>query len=109
MPRRVSKTAVPELDPPLPDTTSRGGRVVTPTELGQVLRWMRGVRRIPQTQAAGSLGVSPELLRGLEKGDRGVHMGTAMDILARFGFDLILVRRDPELSLRPPNNGGRSE
>ena len=100
MPRRVSKTAVPDLAAAKPDTTTRGGRVVTPAELGQVLRWMRGLRGARQTAVAASLGVSPELLRGLEKGDRGVHLDTAMEVMARLGLDLVVVPRDPTLSLQ---------
>ena len=104
MPRRVSKTPVPLLALPRADTSSRGARVVTADELGQVLRWMRGMRGATQLDDASSLGVSPELLRGLEKGDRGVRLGTAMEVLARVGIDVVLVPRDPELSLQPPDN-----
>ena len=111
MPRRVSKTSAPALPHPPPDITARGARVVTPAELGQILRWMRGMRGVPQTEAAASLGVSPELLRGLEKGDRGVHLGTAMEVLARLGLDLVVVPRDPDLSLQPSDsdNQGATE
>jgi transcriptional regulator with XRE-family HTH domain len=101
MPRRVSKTAIPHLPAPPSDTAARGGRVVSPAELGTVLRWIRGLKGMPQTEAAASLGVSPELLRGLEKGDRGVHLGTALELLARLGLDVVLIPRDRALSLHP--------
>lgn len=85
---------------PRADTAVRGGRVVDAMELGQVLRWMRGTKGVRQLEAAASLGVSPELLRGLERGDRGVHLGTALDVLARLGLDLVIVPRDPTMDLR---------
>jgi transcriptional regulator with XRE-family HTH domain len=68
--------------------------------LGEVLRWTRGVRQLPQDEAAASLGVSPELLRGLERGDRGVRLQTALEVLARMGYDVVLVPRDSSLALR---------
>lgn len=74
--------------------------MLTASEVGEVLRWMRGVQGVPQEEAAASLGVSPELLRGLERGDRGVRFHTALEILARFGFDVVLVPRDSSLRLR---------
>lgn len=105
---------------PRADTALRGGRVVDAMELGQVLRWMRGTKGVRQLEAAASLGVSPELLRGLERGDRGVHLGTALDVLARLGLDLVIVPRDPKMNLRDeapkrdqnrtnPNRGERDD
>ena len=100
MARRVSTPTRPTLMRPRADTAVRGGRVVDAMELGQVLRWMRGTKGVRQLEAAASLGVSPELLRGLERGDRGVHLGTALDVLARLGLDLVIVPRDPNMDLR---------
>lgn len=100
MARRVSTPTRPTLMRPRADTAVRGGRVVDAMELGQVLRWMRGTKGVRQLEAAASLGVSPELLRGLERGDRGVHLGTALDVLARLGLDLVIVPRDPTMDLR---------
>ncbi|WP_411281597.1 helix-turn-helix domain-containing protein [Gemmatimonas sp.] len=100
MARRVSTPTRPTLMRPRADTAVRGGRVVDAVELGQVLRWMRGTKGVRQLEAAASLGVSPELLRGLERGDRGVHLGTALDVIARLGLDLVLVPRDPTMDLR---------
>lgn len=100
MPRAVPRPQRPDLPPPRPETVARGVRVFDATEVGEVLRWTRGVRQLPQAEAAASLGVSPELLRGLERGDRGVRLQTALDVLARMGYDVVLVPRDPELPLR---------
>jgi hypothetical protein len=100
MPRAVPRPQRPDLPTPRADTVDRGVRVFDATEIGQVLCWTRGVRQVPQAEAAASLGVSPELLRGLERGDRGVHLQTALDVLARLGYDVVLVPRDPALPLR---------
>lgn len=100
MPRAVPRPHRPDLPAPRPETIGRGVRVFDAAEVGQVLRWTRGVRQLPQAEAAASLGVSPELLRGLERGDRGVRLQTALEVLARMGYDVVLVPRDPALPLR---------
>jgi transcriptional regulator with XRE-family HTH domain len=78
-------------------------------EVGAVLKWTRGVRQLPQAEAAASLGVSPELLRGLERGDRGVRLQTALEVLARMGYDVVLVPRDSSLALREATTPPRPE
>ncbi|HET7622644.1 MAG TPA: hypothetical protein VFK39_12140 [Gemmatimonadaceae bacterium] len=100
MPRAVPRPPRPDLPAPRADTLARGVRVFDAAELGEVLKWTRGVRQLPQAEAAASLGVSPELLRGLERGDRGVRLQTALEVLARMGYDVVLVPRDPALALR---------
>lgn len=102
MPRAVPRPPRPALEPPSPDVAARGVRVFDAGEIGQVLRWARGVRQMRQAEAAASLGVSADLLRGLEHGDRGVRLQNALDVLARLGFDVVLVPRDPDLALREP-------
>lgn len=100
MPRAVPRPLRPDLVPPRPDTITHGVRVFDAGDIGRVLRWTRGVRQLRQAEAAASLGVSADLLRGLEHGDRGVRLQNALDVLARLGFDVVLVPRDPDLALR---------
>ncbi len=100
MPRAVPRPRRPDLPAPRADSLERGVRVFDAAELGEVLKWTRGVRQLPQAEAAASLGVSPELLRGLERGDRGVRLQTALEVLARMGYDVVLVPRDSSLALR---------
>lgn len=69
-------------------------------DLSAVLDYVRGVRRTPQDVAAAQLGISTNTLRGLERGAGGVRLETALDVLARLGLDVVLVPRDPALSLR---------
>src|SRR5438105_15835211 len=102
MARTVPRLERPPLAPPRPDTPARGARVVEAADVGRVVAWTRGVRRLRQVDAAGALGVSPELLRGLERGDRGVRFGTVLDVLAGLGYDVVLVPRDPAVSLQDP-------
>lgn len=97
MPRSVSRPAVPELERPSSRTTSQGVVVHRMEEVGQMLRWSRGMRQLRQRAAAESAGVSTTLLQGFERGDRGVHFDTALHILARLGYDVVLVPRDPEM------------
>jgi transcriptional regulator with XRE-family HTH domain len=79
--------------------------VTTPTELGALVRWLRGVRQLPLENVAAGTGVSQDLLRGLEKADRNVRLSSALDVLAALGLDVVLVPRDPTLNLRDPAQG----
>ena len=51
--------------------------VATATELGAVVRWVRGERRVPMEDAAARSGVSRDLLRDLERAARGVNLAQA--------------------------------
>ena len=79
--RRVVPERLPRLDPASHDAAVRGAVVLTLSELG---------------------GVTHRLLAELERGERGVRMDTALDLLAGMGFDVVLVPRDPSLSLQAP-------
>lgn len=61
MPRAVPRPHRPDLLAPCHDTVARGVQVFDAAEVGQVLRWTRGVRQLPQAEAAASLGVGPDL------------------------------------------------
>lgn len=109
MPRAVPRPHRPDLPAPRADTLTHGVRVFNAADIGAVLKWTRGVRQLPQAEAAASMGVSPELLRGLERGDRGVRLQTALEVLARMGYDVVLVPRDSSLALREVATPSRPE
>lgn len=94
--RAVPKPPRPPLFPPRGDVAQDAVRITDPKELGQVIRWTRGVRRQPQEEAAAKLGISPDVLRGIERADRGVSFRTVLNVLARLGYDVLLMPRDPE-------------
>jgi hypothetical protein len=50
------------------------------------------------------LGVTRRLLAELERGERGVRLDKALDLLAGMGFDVVLVPRDPSMSLQAPGD-----
>jgi Helix-turn-helix domain len=104
MARTVSQVPRPRLDPAPPDTTARGAIVANATELGHVVRWVRGERRAPREAAAARAGVSRDVLRHLESATRGVTLTHALDVLASCGVDLVLVPRDRSLTLRDPRD-----
>ena len=104
MARSVSTVPRPSLHPAPPDTATRGGLVATAAELGQVVRWVRGERRVPREHAAARSGVSRDLLRDLERASRGVNLAQALDVLTSFGVDVVLVPRDRSLTLRDPRD-----
>lgn len=99
--RKVVPESLPPLDPPPHDAAERGAVMLTIKELGQAVRWWRTRQRRPIRDAAGMLGVTHRLLAELERGERGVRLDRALDLLAGMGFDVVLVPRDPSLSLQP--------
>lgn len=104
MPRAVAPVQRPLLHPAPHDTTARGAVIATAAELGQVVRWVRGERRVPLEDAAARSGVSRDLLRDLERASRGVNLTQTLDVLASFGVDVVLVPRDHSLTLRDPRD-----
>lgn len=98
--RKVVPERLPPLDPAPHDAAVRGGVVLTLSELGRVARWWRTRHRRSLRDAAGMLGVTHRLLAELERGERGVRLDKALDLLAGMGFDVVLVPRDPSLSLQ---------
>ncbi len=99
--RTVVPESLPRLDPPPHDAAARGAVLLTLKELGQTVRWWRTRQRRPLRDAAGMLGVTQRLLAELERGERGVRLDKALDLLAGMGFDVVLVPRDPSVSLQP--------
>ncbi len=104
MARTVSKVPRTLLHPAPSDSVARGAVVATATELGQVVRWVRGERRVSREEAAARAGVSRDLLRDLERAARGVNLAQALDVLASFGVDVVLVPRDRSFTLRDPRD-----
>lgn len=89
--------------PPSPDAVARGVRVVTPDEIGTVVRVMRARALGLQREAADRLGVSRGMLSDLEQGRGGTQLQLALRVLADLGVDVVLVPRDAKFSLRSTN------
>jgi DNA-binding XRE family transcriptional regulator len=87
--------------PPTPDAVARGVRVVTPDEMGAVVRVMRARALGLQRDAADRLGVSRGMLSDLEQGRGGTQLQLALRVLADLGVDVVLVPRDERVTLRP--------
>ena len=102
--RRVVPEPLPPLDPPPRDAGARGGVVLTLSDMGGLARWWRTRHRRSLRDVAGMLGVTQRLLAELERGERGVRLDKALDLLAGMGFDVVLVPRDPSLSLQAPGD-----
>ena len=104
--RLVVPEELPSLAPAPLDAAARGGVVLSLKEVGGVVRWWRTRQRRPLRETAGMLGVTRRLLGELERGERGVRLDRALDLLAGMGFDVVLVPRDPSLSLQPDSEQG---
>ena len=85
---------------PPSDTAARGVRVVTPQDVGDVVRVARTRTLGRQVDAMHRLGVSRSMLGGLERGEGGSQLDLTLRILTDLGFDVVLVPRDPARSAR---------
>jgi hypothetical protein len=82
------------------DASARGARVLTPKDVGDVVRVARERALGRQGDAARRLGVSLSMLGGLERGEGGSQLDLTLRVLTDLGFDVVLVPRDPSLSIR---------
>lgn len=82
------------------DAATRRVRVFTPKDVGDVVRVARERALGRQVDAAGRLGVSRSMLGGLERGEGGSQLDLTLRVLTDLGFDIVLVPRDPSLSIR---------
>ncbi len=82
------------------DTGKRGVCVLTPKDVGDVVRVARARTLGKQADAAQRLGVSRTMLGGLERGEGGSQLNLTLSVLADLGFDLVLVPRDPSRAVR---------
>jgi HTH-type transcriptional regulator/antitoxin HipB len=102
---RRSPADLTRLQPPPADTGARGVRVVTLSDLGDVVRSERALRLGRQAETAERLGLGLGTLAALERGDRGVRMDTVLRVLADLGLDVVVVPRDRDRSLRGRSDG----
>ena len=82
------------------DTASRGVRVLTPKDVGDVVRVARTRKFGRRADAIRRLGVSLSMLGGLERGEGGSQLDLTLRILTDLGLDVVLVPRDPSQILR---------
>ena len=90
-----------ELQPAPHDAAQRGVRVLSPHDVGEVVRWARAEKLGTQDEAVRRLGVSRTMLGQLERGDGGSQLNLTLGVLADLGLDVVLVPRDPTRSVRP--------
>ena len=82
------------------DAATRGVRVLTPRDVGDVVRAARAWALGRQEDATRRLGVSRSMLGGLERGEGGSQLDLTLRVLTDLGLDVVLVPRDPAFSLR---------
>lgn len=82
------------------DAATRGVRVLTPKDVGDVVRVARTRSLGRQVDATRRLGVSRSMLGGLERGEGGSQLDLTLRVLTDLGFDVVLVPRDPSHSVR---------
>jgi hypothetical protein len=90
------------------DAATRGVRVVTPKDVGDVVRVARARTLGRQIDASHRLGVSRSMLGGLERGEGGSQLDLTLRVLTDLGLDVVLVPRDPALSLWHNASAGAS-
>ena len=100
MPRQTAPDLKRLDPPPAASAVARGVRVVTPEEMGTVVRVARTRALGRQRDAAMRLGVSRGMLSEFEQGQGGTQLNLALRILADLALDVVLVPRDPTVSLR---------
>ena len=100
MPRQTTHDLTSLDRPPTAAAVARGVRVVTPEEVGTVVRVMRARALGRQRDAAPRLGVSRGMLSDFEQGQGGTQLNLALRVLADLGLDVVLVPRDTSVSLR---------
>jgi hypothetical protein len=83
-----------------PDAAARGVRVLTPKDVGNVVRVARERALGRQVDATRRLGVSRSMLGGLERGEGGSQLDLTLRVLSDLGLDVVLVPRDPAHSVR---------
>ena len=99
----MSRTRKPDLSQlafPPTDAATRGVRVLTPKDVGDVVRVARARSLGRQVDATQRLGVSRSMLGGLERGEGGSQLDLTLRVLTDLGIDVVLVPRDPSHSVR---------
>lgn len=89
--------------PPTPQATL----LVSPGDLGPVVRGRRKSQSLRIDDAAGLLGVSVDLMSRLENGQGSVRMDKAMAVLDGLGLALLVLPKD-HLWARACASGGNS-
>lgn len=96
-PRPADLTQLPK---PPADAAKRGVRVLTPKDVGDVVRVARARALGRQVDATRRLGVSRSMLGGLERGEGGSQLDLTLQILTDLGLDVVLIPRDPTFSFQ---------
>lgn len=97
---RTKKPDLTQLAAAPPDAAARGVRVLSPKDVGDVVRVARERLLGRQVDATRRLGVSRSMLGGLERGEGGSQLDLTLRVLTDLGLDVVLVPRDPSHSVR---------
>ncbi len=69
------------------------GRVITPKDVGRIIRYKRMEVGALQEKAAGLSGVGTKFLSQLENGKETAELGKALQVLKRLGLDVYIFPR----------------
>jgi transcriptional regulator with XRE-family HTH domain len=69
------------------------GKIVTPDELGRLIRFKRKEIGVRQEVAAGMAGVGTKFLSQLENGKETAELGKTLQVLRKMGLDVYIFPR----------------
>ena len=84
-------------------STQLYGKVVTPKDIGRIIRAKRKEIGVRQEAAAGLSGVGTKFLSQLENGKETAELGKALQVLKKMGLEVYIFPRsaDPLKGLNP--------
>lgn len=72
------------------------GKIVTPDELGRLIRFKRKEIGVRQEVAAGMAGVGTKFLSQLENGKETAELGKTLQVLRKMGLDVYIFPRSAD-------------
>jgi len=72
------------------------GKIVTPDELGRLIRFKRKEVGVRQEVAAGMAGVGTKFLSQLENGKETAELGKTLQVLRKMGLDVYIFPRSAD-------------
>jgi len=72
------------------------GKIVTPDELGRLIRLKRKEVGVRQEVAAGMAGVGTKFLSQLENGKETAELGKTLQVLRKMGLDVYIFPRSAD-------------
>ena len=72
------------------------GKIVTPVELGRLIRFKRKEIGVRQEVTAGMAGVGTKFLSQLENGKETAELGKTLQVLRKMGLDVYIFPRSAD-------------